>query len=122
MPEALNDLKILVVEDDFFLALSLTEALTAMGAEVLGPESRRSPALAVAQRAELGGAVLDVKLDGDTTEDVAAVLIERGVPLIFVTGYADEDLPVSLRGVTRLTKPVDAQSLQRVAVQCFTSR
>ncbi len=121
MSASLKDRRILVVEDDFFLALGVKDALTAIGAKVVGPESRLAPALAIARSAELGGAVLDVRINRDTTEEVAAVLIGRSIPLILVTGYDAGQLPAALQGVPRLGKPVDAQSLQRAAVEWFSA-
>jgi CheY-like chemotaxis protein len=72
--------RILLVEDEFLIAMEVEDVLRDLGAEVVGPFARLEPALGVVHREKLDGAVLDVRLNGDTIEPVAAVLISRGVP------------------------------------------
>ena len=82
MQKSLEGRRILVVEDEFLIAMDVEDVLRALGAEVVGPFGRLEPALGAVQREDLDGAVLDVRLDGDTIEPVAAVLVSRGVPVL----------------------------------------
>ena len=51
-------------------------------------------------------------LETDDCQGTYEALQERGIPLIFVTGYGDLDaLPAPLRGVPLLRKPVDRTAL-----------
>ncbi len=53
-------------------------------------------------------AILDVNLNGELIFPVADLLIERGVPVIFTTGYAPEKLfPPRFMGLPTLQKPYD---------------
>lgn len=80
---------ILVVEDDYFTAHELTEALEREGAEVVGPVSTVDDAhRLVLETSKLDGAVLDVNLGGWMIWPVADILFSRHVRLVFATGYA----------------------------------
>ena len=60
----------------------------------------------------LSAAVLDVNLDGEMSHAAAERLIARQVPIVFATGYdAASRLPVHLRAVPTLQKPVDTAVL-----------
>ena len=53
-------------------------------------------------------AILDVNLNGEMVFPVADLLIERGVPIVFTTGYAPEKIfPPHLLGLPTLQKPYD---------------
>jgi CheY-like chemotaxis protein len=122
MSDELNGLRVLVVEDEYLLAYDVEETMTSLGAEVVGPFGRVEPALAVARAERLDGAVLDVRLDGDTVFRVAEALLARGVPIILTTGYEEDQLPGYLRGVPRLRKPYDRQALRRLARCAYRRR
>ena len=112
MQKSLEGRRILVVEDEFLIAMEVEDVLRALGAEVVGPFGRLEPALGAVQKEELDGAVLDVRLDGETSEQVAAVLVSRGVPVLLTTGYESEQLPPDLRHLPRLRKPFDERDLR----------
>ena len=65
------------------------------------------------KRAPPALALLDVHLGhGETSERVASELLLRKVPVLFVTGYGEQNnLPAHLRGVPVLTKPVSTRDL-----------
>ena len=80
---------ILVVEDSYFVAQELTEALEREGADVVGPVSTVDDARRlVLGTAKLDGAVLDVNLGGEMIWPVADILFSRNVRLVFATGFA----------------------------------
>lgn len=106
--------RILVVEDEYLIATELAEALEELGAEVVGPVANVRSALAEVERAEhLDGASLDVTLGQEKSFEVAALLQERGVPFVFLTGYGDRGLPERYRDVPRCEKPFDVPSIVR---------
>ena len=119
MQKSLEGRRILVVEDEFLIAMELEEILRALGAEVVGPFGRLEPALGAVQKEVLDGAVLDVRLDGETSEQVAAELISRGVPVLLTTGYESEQLPPELRHLPRLRKPFDERDLRDLLEQAY---
>jgi DNA-binding LytR/AlgR family response regulator len=118
--KSLEGRRILVVEDEFLLAMELEDILLALGAEVVGPFGRLEPALGAVQKEVLDGAVLDVQLDGETSERVAAELVSRGVPVLLTTGYESEQLPPELRHLPRLRKPFDERDLRDMLEQAYS--
>ena len=106
--------RILVVEDDFFVADSLALYLRWRGAEVVGPAPTVEAALGLIDGARLDGAVLDVKLRGNYVYPVADALTARGVRFVFATGYGAEAIPNRYAGAPRGTKPIEADEIVRL--------
>jgi two-component SAPR family response regulator len=110
----LEGLCVLVVEDEFLLAMELEALLEQRGWRVLGPVATIDRALAMLDQHRPAVAVLDVNLKGRRATPVAAALRDRGVPFVLVTGYSDGQLnEPELRGQPRLEKPLDRQKLLR---------
>ena len=97
------------MEDEYLLADELATELSDKGATVLGPVPSVGYALALleAHSPPLDGAILDVNLGGETAFPVADVLIGRGVPLIFTTGYDASALPERFAHIPRCEKPIN---------------
>lgn len=99
--------RILVVEDEFLIAMELDLTLQSAGYEVLGPASNVSRALALLRAERPDAAVLDVNLAGEWVTPVAEVLRAMFVPFILSSAYGAADLhaePV-LRDVVNIGKP-----------------
>lgn len=110
---------ILVLEDNFIVALALADTLRDLGLIVLGPFADLAAASAVTAPVDL--ALLDVNVRGGTTTALALALRQRGVGCVFVTGYsAIPDLPAELRDVPRLSKPLEPAALRRTLEQLAT--
>jgi len=109
---SLTGRRVLVVEDEYFLADDLGRALTQLGAEVLGPVATREEAfelLASGERIDL--AVLDINLQGESVFPVADTLLEQGVPFLFATGYDQTAIPLQYQQVPRWEKPFAPEAL-----------
>jgi two-component SAPR family response regulator len=105
---------VLVVEDEFLLAMELEALLEQRGCRVLGPVATIDRALAVLDHHRPEAAVLDVNLKGKRATPIAAALRDRGVPFVLVTGYGDGQLnEPELKGQPRLEKPLNRQKLLR---------
>lgn len=110
--------RILVVEDEYLLARQVSEALRDQGAEVLGPVADPLAALrTICSDTRIDGAVLDINLQGEMVYPVAFELQQRGVPMVFATGYADAIIPEALAGVPLCSKPVDAERVGRLIIR-----
>ena len=97
-PNLLAGRRVLLVEDDYFIADELRRDFAKTGAEVLGPVGRVDEALALIDKsAHIDGAVLDVKLHDEMVYPVADALLERGVPFVFATGYERAQIPAPYR-------------------------
>jgi len=112
--------RILVVEDEYLVALDLAEDLRAMGADVVGPVPSVEKALeAVDGDSALDGAILDINLQGSVIFPVADRLAERHIPFFFTTGYDKEVIPDRHAAVPRCEKPVTAPRLRQALAQNF---
>lgn len=111
----LDGLQIMVVEDDFFIAVDLAETLAREGAEIIGPVGSLAEAMDLATRAPgPDHAVLDVNLRREKICRLAHVLGRRSVPFVFLTGYDRESLAPEFRDAPIPNKPVDIGRLVSV--------
>jgi len=108
---ALAGRRVLVVEDEPFIAMTLEDMLTDFGCVVAGSVSQISEALAIIATGELDAAVLDVNLGTQKIDAVADELARRGFPFVFTTGYGRTGVPAphNKRGVVQ--KPFRAEEL-----------
>ena len=83
----LSGRRIMVVEDEYILAMELERVLLDAGCEVIGPFPSNERALAALARTQPEAVLLDLNLDDRTTEPVARALAARGIPFVVVTGY-----------------------------------
>lgn len=82
--------RILIVEDEALIAMSLEAMLESLGCVVIGSASSLEKGLENARSMELDAAVLDVNLRGIRSDPIARELSERGMPFILATGYGAE--------------------------------
>jgi CheY-like chemotaxis protein len=107
-----SDLKVLVVEDESFVALMIEDMLEELGCKVVASAARLKEACSVAATAELDLAVLDINLAGERSFPVAEILRDRSVPFIFSTGYGKNGVPAALSEAPVLSKPFSAKELE----------
>jgi len=100
--------RILVVEDEFFLADDLCRELQAIGAVVIGPVPTVQEALALAAvTPTLDAAVLDINLGGEMVFPVADKLMASSVPFVFTSGYDDTVGDKRFSQAPRFQKPTE---------------
>ncbi|USI73800.1 response regulator [Sphingomonas morindae] len=110
----LRGCRLLVVEDEYFLAQDLRDHLTAAGATVIGPVGLIDEAVALIVATDaIDGAILDVNLQGEPAFPAADLLTARGVPILFTTGYDGDAMPERYRHMPRCEKPVPAATVIR---------
>ncbi|MDH2325945.1 response regulator [Cereibacter sp. SYSU M97828] len=103
--------RVLVVEDELFVAMMIEDYLRDLGFEVVGPALRLERGLALARDEMLDFAVLDVNLADKPSFPIADALRDRGVPFIFATGYGTLGLTEAYQGTRTLQKPFDLHDL-----------
>ena len=114
--DALAGLRILIVEDEFLVAMLVEEMLQNLRCEIVGPVSTLEEAVATVRQNRLDGALLDVNLNGKSSFPVADELLGHEVPFILVTGYGGHkgDPPLLKRAprvnLARLILPPPEQS------------
>ena len=109
---SLAGLRILMVEDEPIIAMALEELLEDEGARptVAGSLEQANEALA---GQEFDAAILDINIHGQKSYPVARVLMERGVPFVFASGYGDTLNPDEFAQVPAVTKPYDLAAITR---------
>ncbi|MEH3159710.1 MAG: response regulator [Sphingomonas taxi] len=105
VPDQLSGKRILVVEDEYFIAFDVKRLLDSREVIVVGPTASVDAGRELIAESALDAAVLDVNLEGDFSYRLADELTRRGVPFIFVTGYDHWALPDIYRSVPRVVKP-----------------
>ena len=105
----LNGSKVLIVEDEYFIATELERFFTKLGAIVLGPASSIDHADAYVDEAD--AAILDVRLDGRLVFPLADKLAHRQIPFVFYTGQRDIAIPERFRYASYLSKPAAAKAV-----------
>ena len=110
----MKPLRVLVVEDEMTIALSVEDMLVELGHNVVGLALRLAQALKLAQDGQLDFAILDVNLNGQVSFEVAEILESRGIPFMFATGYGSAGVEPIYRGRgIVIKKPFDLTDLRQ---------
>lgn len=103
---AADQRKLLVVEDEALVALQIATLMENLGWSIIGPVGSLEAANALlddGQRPDV--AILDVNLGGAPVFPLAETLRRRGIPILFCTGYEDQDEAEGFTEYPRLRKP-----------------
>jgi DNA-binding response OmpR family regulator len=112
---------VLVVEDEFLIALDLELLLRRHGWRVLGPAATVAAALRLLRGATPDVALLDVNLRGELVTPVAEELRARGVPFVLASAYDGHELGVvALATAPNVGKPIDERRLLAALLQAVT--
>jgi len=104
-------LRLLIVEDNDFLAVDLELTLSELG-HVTWVASNVRLALAHIADHELDASILDVSLNGGESAFVVAdALVRNGIPFVFLTARSRRSVPPRFDGVQLLSKPYDLGKL-----------
>ena len=117
----LRDRRILVVEDEYLVAMSLAEALQDAGSIVLGPVPSVDKAIETIElEPHIDGAVVDVNLGGLLAYPVADLLIARKIPFVFTSGYEDNLLRDRYSQVKNCAKPYLFTAMEDALVEAMS--
>jgi DNA-binding LytR/AlgR family response regulator len=112
-------LNILVVEDEFLIAMELSRMIENLGGHVLGPVGTVMAGTELLHKCAVDGAVVDLNLGRESSTPLAEELLARGVPIVLTTGYSEEMLPKTLAHAPRLTKPYTTSGLHKMVTAQF---
>ena len=112
-PKAHAGKSVLIVEDELMIRMLLDGMLTDLGHTVAAEAGRIDEAMVAAQQAKFDVAILDVNLNGQPITPVVEVLIKRGLPFVFATGYGQRGVPDAYRNAVTLQKPFQAEALAK---------
>ena len=110
MPQAdpnavLRGKRILVVEDEPFIALELEEMIVELGCTLAGSVAQIAEALVLIEAGKVDAAVLDVNLGLQKVDPVADALAAQGRPFVFTTGYGRVGVPGAYSDRAVVEKP-----------------
>lgn len=118
MPQLLSDLNVLILEDEYLIAMDVEQLCRDNGARNVVIAN----AIPVEDTPVVGFdvAILDLMLNGTSTLSFARKLAESGVPFVFASGYSDRvEIDQSFPGVTVVGKPYAGDDLvTAVAAAC----
>ncbi|GAB0117091.1 response regulator [Acidisoma sp. 7E03] len=120
--ESLAGRRILVVEDEYFVAMDASQALREVGAEVVGPCRTEQAAIRELEQGAPDGALVDVHLGPTPSFALAEALKNRGIPFVFITGFDPDRIPGRFAGVDRLSKPISPRKVIEALARVVASR
>ena len=117
----LRDRRILVVEDEYLVAMSLADALQDAGSIVVGPVPSVDKAIKkIESEPHIDGAVVDVNLGGLLAYPVADLLIAKRIPFVFTSGYEDNLLRDRYSQVKNCAKPYLFTAMEEALVEAMS--
>jgi ActR/RegA family two-component response regulator len=117
----LSGTKVLVMEDEFFLAFDLKEQIEDAGGTVLGPCMDVADGIAQLE-AEPTCAIVDINLGHGPSFEIAGELQQRDVPFFFLTGYDAPSIPPAFASIERIEKPAEASHVMDAVARLAATR
>ena len=106
--------RVLVIEDEYFIADDISRALASLGAEIVGPIGDLEEAQRVLDTgATVDAALLDINIRNEMIFPLARTLRSRNVPFMFVTGYDKSSLDSEFNDIPVVEKPLDIPAVAR---------
>ncbi|GEO97978.1 response regulator [Methylobacterium haplocladii] len=119
--DVLKGARVLVVEDEAAISMLLEDMLDDFGCEIVGPAARLSTALEMAQKETFVVAILDVNVAGEPIYPVAEAIVQRGLPLVFSTGYGGAGIREPFRDRPVVQKPFSQADLKRTLISAISA-
>jgi DNA-binding NtrC family response regulator len=116
----LSGRRILAVEDDMLIRLTLEDMLAELGCASVSTAGTIDQALGLIDVGVFDAATLDVNLAGVTSYAVADALAARGVPFVFTTGYGAQFLSDGYRERPILKKPFAYEDLGHILTRLLS--
>lgn len=115
MNKIFNGYHILIVEDEYLIAMDMSCFLEELGAVIVGPESSVFDAMNhINNNTRIDAAILDVNLRKEFVYPVADALRSRGIPFIFATGYDAKSIKCEYLDIPRCQKPVSSEKIIQI--------
>ncbi|MEI6842079.1 MAG: response regulator [Methanomicrobiales archaeon] len=89
----MSDKRILIVEDDAIVAMTIEDSLHEMGYSVVGRAANANDAIKIAEDEKPDLILMDIRIQGDRDGIEAASEINRSnnIPIIYLTAYSDNE-------------------------------
>ena len=96
---------VLLVEDETLIRMMTVAMVEELGHRVVAEAGTLEDARHLAETAVFDLALLDVNLGGQSVAPIAGILFKRGLPFVFITGYASDGFPENMSKGLVLQKP-----------------
>jgi DNA-binding NtrC family response regulator len=104
--------RVLIIEDEMLVAMSIEDTLSDAGFSVAGITARVSDALALLEHHNgIDAAVMDLNLAGEASGPIADRLEELGIPFLVITGYGRAGLPAHHKKAPVIAKPFEPEGM-----------
>lgn len=103
--------RVLIVEDDYYLATDAQQALETSGFSAVGPFPQPEDAIRFIENEDVDCALVDINLGQGPSFKVAQALQAKAIPFAFVTGYDSPTIPNEFAEVIRVEKPFTERGL-----------
>ena len=110
-PSRVQDLRVLVVEDEYLVAERIKEIVESTGAEVLGPVPTLAGALDYVAGEAIDVALVDMYLRDNFADELIEQLVARDIPYVIVSGIMHMPNNHELLAAGRIDKPVVASEI-----------
>ena len=101
----------------------LAHLLLDWGCDVIGPATSVISAHYLSSVPEIDGVLFDMHLGREMIFPVAAKLLARNIPFLFLTAFPEHSaLPAEFHATTLVAKPVDPMALQAAMRESFIKR
>ncbi len=112
-------MRVLIVEDEILTAMSLRLDIEDLGAETLEPVTKGEDAVEIALQENPDLILMDIRLAGvmDGIEAAEKILKIKKISILFMTGYAIEDIKERTKIFDHLgflAKPVDINKIKKI--------
>lgn len=107
----LSNATVLIVEDEYYQAIEVAEAIEHSGGIVVGPYATEGEGMASLAHVAPDCALLDINTGRGPSFMLAEALIERDIPFAFLTGYDTASIPKRFEQVRRIEKPSDVRAM-----------
>jgi two-component SAPR family response regulator len=107
----LAGLRVLIAEDSWLIADTLSVLLEEEGAWVVGRSASCAGAIGLLRQATVDFALIDMGLTDSFADQLAVELVKRSVPFAIVTGYGALPSNADEHAVKVIHKPIEKQVL-----------
>jgi CheY-like chemotaxis protein len=123
MTQTLDGARVLLLEDEFLIALDAEQILKELGADHVETAATLSEAEQRVRDGEFDIALLDVNINGQMSFGLAESLRARGVPIVFATGYELKDRAIPNLDVSLcVSKPYTSERLRQALCAALAAR
>ncbi len=121
-PEPDRRPRILIVEDEALVAITLEDCVSELGYDCVGPFFNVTAALPTAQSAQLDAAILDIKFGDVVSYELPEILAARNIPFGFASGFLQEGLESRWSDRPYMSKPYQVGEVRQMLLTLLPAR